>query len=188
MTSLSNISLSGGESYFDPLEDNKKAKLEKGKYNAHITKIDVTEEKIIQNVYCANIYNITVTIDKDNEKFGGREVRSNGVFHFLAPKDGDTFESQPSGNNKYYNLLKACGVECPTQEIDVNGEKRDVHMLPNMVSSLNQLEGKAIVATIGETKAFTNSEGNTITPMKVVWFETWEGGVDRDLVDEDLPF
>ena len=181
--------MTSNKSYYDPEGGKAMQKLIPGKYNAHITNVEVIEQKMIQN-YCANIYNITVTIDKNVDNFGGREVKSSGVFHFLAPQDGDSFENNASGNNKYYNLLKACGIECPTETISINdsGDTREVYMLPDLAESIGSFDGKALVAKVGETKPFTNSEGKTITPIKVVWFETWEGGVDRDLVDESIPF
>ena len=69
---------------------------------------------------------------------------------------------------------------------EIDGAKKEVYILPSI--ELSDLEGKAVLAKVGETKPFTNAEGKEITPIKANWFEPWEGGVNRDFVEESIPF
>ena len=143
MSSISDVGL-GGFSYYDPKQENKKVRFVKGQYLVNVVKVEITKGKMIKE-YCADIYNITLRVAKGNEvnnyakdgdtisgkEFIGQEIKSSGVFHFLSPSVTDSFKGNHGGNNKYYNLLKSCGVECETKELEVNGEMREVYVLPN---------------------------------------------------------
>ena len=101
-------SLDSKQSYFDPKEkEGPRERLWEGYYHGHITEMRVSRGITIKGKYSADIYNFTVEVhdhnkettlkNKDGEEksgadFVGREIKSNGVFNFLVPENGE-FES-----------------------------------------------------------------------------------------------
>ena len=203
MSSISELgSLTDKQSYFDPSEkEGPREKLWEGYYLGNITDMSVTEGVTIRGKHKADIYNFTVTVHKDNkdnthknksgdEKSGadfvGREIKSNGVFNFLVPENGE-FEANPGGNESFFRFCQAIGLDVPTKTIGEGDSAREVHMLPSSLSQSDCL-GKAVNCYVGATKPFTNNSGETITPMKVKLFQKWEGGETMNVLEDEVPF
>ena len=203
MASISELgNLDSKQSFYDPLEKEKpKTKLLEGNYYANITDMKVSSGITIRNKYSADIYNFTVTVHKENsnakyktkdgeesgEQFIGREIKSNGVFNFLVPSNGD-FEANPGGNESFFRFCQAIELKIPTKTIKAEDDvEREIHMLPTSLSKADCL-GKPVIVYVGKTKPFVNLEGETITPIKVKNFTKWDEGEKLNLVEDDVPF
>ena len=193
--------IDSNQSFYDPLEKERpKTKLLEGNYYGNITDMKLSKGITIRSKYSADIYNLTITVHKDNsnakyktkdgeedgEQFIGREIKSNGVFNFLVPSNGD-FEANPGGNESFFKFCQALDIKVPTKTIKSDDGDREVHMLPQKLEQSDCL-GKPVIVYVGKAKPFVNLEGETITPMKAKFFTKWEEGEKLNLVEDDIPF
>ena len=122
----------------------------------------------------------------DGNNYIGREVRSSGIFFFIAPDVGDDFEANPGGNRKYMDTVMALGVNCPDVEVDIDGEKKMVKSLPHL--DTNDFLGVPVLATIGLGKPWKGTDGVERKSFEVKTIDKWEEGEKVDVELEDLPF
>ena len=181
MANVSEIDIMTPSNYYDPKEDKSPQRLVAGKYKGHITQVQVNKRDIGGGKYMAKIFNFeTELID---EGFKGRKVWSTGIFYFLAPSNGDTFQANPGGNGRYLSLAKAVGIDCKEVEINVNGEKRMVSQLPDLTE--DDLLHKGVNVVVDFEKPWKNTEGETVKRLRVKSVTTWE---DAPVYDVDIPF
>ena len=196
--------LFGDEILFIPDNDKKKQQnsdwkrpLTKGEYLGHIK--DVSMREVSFNGYKATVYNYWVEVAKENDKMSyefqgeqytgqeyvGRNIKGLGVFKFLAPKEGDDFEANPSGNDKYLLFCKSIGAEVKKEERDIDGKKVTVEIMPSL--SEDDINGRPITAVVDRGKPYTNKNGKEINPWQVKFVKLWDEGEIRDF-KEEIPF
>jgi len=197
--------LFGDEILFIPDSDKKtsnknsdwKRPLTKGEYLGHIK--DITTREVSFNGYKAMVYNYFFEVSKENSvktytfkdeeysgsEYEGRTIKGSGVFKFLAPKKGDNFESNPSGNDKYLLFCKSIGVEVKREEREIGGKKVMVDIMPSL--SEDDIQGKPAVAVVGRGKPYTNKSGKEISPWEVKFVKSWDEGEQRDF-NSEIPF
>ena len=172
-------------------------------YRGHITDVKVMEVNV-KNRYKAKVYNFSVElaenkdrtylcVDKDTSEkkkvdgssFKGKKYKATGVFQFLNPKAGDTFEGNSGGNDKYLHLCTALGAKQDKVLVEIDGEEREIVRFPDLEDF--DLIGKPIDAFLN-THIWKNKEGESVKSLMVKSFKEWEDGETRDLEEEDLPF
>ena len=184
-------------SYYDPSQNRDVRLISDMTYPCHIKSVK-SNEVSVKGKYRAKVFNPTLEIDKEcsnmsfqddngNEvsgsSFVGRTLYGKGIFLFLEPEAGDKFESNPGGNAGYFAFCESIGIECPTIEIDVDGEKKEVKQLPTL--SDNDLIGKPLLGTVFTT-TYKDKDGNQKSSLKVMKFQKWEDGSAKDF--DDIPF
>ena len=185
--------------YYDPSQNKNVKLVAKQLYPSHITECKVAEVSV-RKKYKAKVFNFFVEIadavkdltfkdvsgkEVKGDSFAGRKVKGGGVFFFLNPSDGDDFESNPGGNDKYLHFCESLGIECPEVEVDIDGEKRMVKTLPEL--QVDDLIGKPLMSYI-DVAPWKDKEGNQKFSMNVKNFDKWTEGDSRDMAMEDLPF
>ena len=174
-----------------------KRPLNEGEYLGHIK--DVSTREVSFNGYKATVYNYWVEVAKENEKMNysfqgefydgsdyvGRNIKGLGVFKFLTPKEGDDFEANPSGNDKYLLFCKSIGVEIKKEERDMGGKKVTVEIMPSL--SEEDINGRPVTAVVGRGKPYTNKNGKEIKPWQAKFVKSWDEGEVRDF-NEEIPF
>jgi len=196
--------LFGDEILFIPDNDKKKEQnsdwkrpLTKGEYLGHMK--DVSTREVSFKGYKATVYNYFVEVAKENEsqsytfrdeqynggEYSGRSIKGLGVFKFLTPKEGDDFEANPSGNDKYLLFCKSIGAEIKKEEREIDGNKVTVEIMPNL--SEDDINGKPITAVVDRGKAYTNKQGREVSPWQVKFVRPWDEGEVRDF-SEEIPF
>ena len=192
-------------SYFDPSEVKENVRLVPGKYLGHISKATIKNDVKVRGSYMSNIYNYYLKIHKANAEnvymvddingepkehkgdvYEGKEVRSNGIFHFIAPTEFDEFKANPGGNKKYYELVKALDVPCNESEVEIEGKKKTIYELPSLDGS--DMIGKPIIATLNFGKPWKGDDGVERKTIEVKHAVLWEGGEVIDVELDDLPF
>ena len=196
--------LFGDEILFIPDNNKKKQQnsdwkrpLTEGEYLGHIK--DVSTREVSFNGYKATVYNYWVEVAKENnklmysfqgepyngEEYVGRNLKGLGVFKFMSPKEGDDFEANPSGNDKYLLFCKSIGVEVKREERDIDGQKVTVEIMPDL--SEDDINGRPVVAVVGRGKPYTNKSGKEVTPWQCKFVKSWDDGEIRDF-SEEIPF
>ena len=196
--------LFGDEILFIPDGNKKQAKnddwrrpLTDGEYLCHIK--DVTTSDVSFKGYKATVYNYWVEVAKENEKntytykdeeysgseYAGRPIKAVGVFKFLTPKEGDDFDANPSGNDKYLLFCKSIGVEVKKEDREIDGKKVTVEIMPSL--SEDDINGRPVTAVVGRGKPYTNKNGKEINPWQVKFVKTWGEGEIKDFTEE-IPF
>ena len=118
--------------YYDPKENTRVSLIPKQLYPMHIKTVQ-TREVDVKGKYKAKVYNIVYEIAEECSKhkymtengeingssFVGKEVYSTGIFMFLNPQAGDTFEANNGGNERYLRFCEVIKVACPEIEVDV---------------------------------------------------------------------
>ena len=185
--------------YYDPSQNKNVQLVAKQLYPSHITECKVAEVSV-KGKYKAKVFNFFVEIAEEvkdltfndplkgevkGNSFVGRRVKGGGVFFFLNPSEGDKFEANAGGNDKYLHFCESVGVECPEIEVDIDGEKKMVKTLPELEAS--DIVGKPIMSYI-DTAPWKDKQGNQRSSMNVKNFDKWSDGEIRDLEMEDLPF
>ena len=185
--------------YYDPSQNKNVSLVAKQLYPSHITECKVAEVSV-RKKYKAKVFNFFVEIAKEvksltfadasgkevkGDSFAGRRVKGGGVFFFLNPSEGDDFEANPGGNDKYLHFCESIGIECPEVEVEIDGEKRMVKTLPELEAS--DIIGKPMMSYI-DLAPWKDKEGNQRSSMNVKNFDKWSNGETRDLEMEDLPF
>tara|TARA_Y100000593_G_scaffold18640_1_gene37152 strand:- start:231 stop:839 length:609 start_codon:yes stop_codon:yes gene_type:complete len=202
MANVNDINISPTTQYYDAQQDTTSQPLiAKQIYPCHIKEVFIREVDV-KKKYRAKVYNITLEIADsiknesfDTEKgtvlggsFVGRKLYSTGVFFFLAPNNGDTFQANPGGNERYLKLCEAIGIDCPvvSMDVEVDGkvEKREVKSLPILTD--NDMIGKSIRGYL-DYAPYTDKDGNKKTSLKVKLFEPCDLP-DRDFAVDELPF
>ena len=177
----------------------------KGEYYGHITDVETREVNTHKGKHKALVFNYKLTIDEANEKqsytykwghteftakgseYVGQKIRACGVFKYLIPTDGDSFTSNPDGNKGYGYFCEALGIELPTVEKEINGEKVKVKSLPTITA--DDISGMPVVGVVGQGRPYTNANGKEITPWEVKFVKTWNGGTKKEVTtDADIPF
>jgi hypothetical protein len=123
--------------------------------------------------------------DYSGEEYVGRNIKGLGVFKFLTPKEGDDFEANPSGNDKYLLFCKSIGAEIKKEERDMGGEKVTVEIMPSL--SEEDINGRPITAVVDKGKPYTNKQGKEVKPWQVKFVKAWDEGEIRDF-NEEIPF
>lgn len=201
--------LGDGWTLYDESEDTtpKSVTMGPGLYPAHITKVEIVERDVLRK-FKAKIYNLTVVIaddaknrkykaksdgvdcEVDGSSFVGKEIRSQGVFKFLAPTSSDSFQANPGGNKKYMSMVEALGIKAESIEVEINGEKRNVKKLPDI--NEEDLLGKPMIAGVGFSKPWKGKDGKERQTLEVKSIRPWAEGTEIDLVptndDDDIPF
>ena len=115
MSSVSEINI-GDKShmnYYDPKENKQVSLIATQLYPMHAKKV-TTREVNVKGKYKAKVYNIIYRIAEECSQhkfstpngevngsvFVGKELYSTGIFMFLNPKPGDTFESNNGANER----------------------------------------------------------------------------------------
>lgn len=172
-------------------------------YKAHITDVKVMEVNV-KKKYKAKVYNFSVElaenkdrtyscVDKDTGErksvdgscFKGKKYKATGVFQFLNPQPGDTFEANSGGNDKYLHMCSALGATQEKVLVEIDGEEREVVRFPDLDEY--DLKGKPIDVFLNY-HVWKNREGESVKSLMVKSFKDWSDGEIRDLEEEDLPF
>ena len=174
-----------------------KRPLTKGEYLGHIK--DVSTREVSFNGYKATVYNYWVEVAKENEvmkytfrdeeyngsEYSGRNLKGLGVFKFLTPKEGDDFEANPSGNDKYLLFCKSIGVDIKKAEREIDGKKVTVEIMPSL--SEEDINGRTVTSVVGRGKPYTNKQGKEVNPWQVKFVKPWDEGEIRNF-NEEIPF
>ena len=184
--------------YYDPKQDKTAKLIEKTLYLGHV-KTCTVREVAVKGKYRAKVFNYSVELAKENDKetfhtsngtavdggaFVGREVWGTGVFFFLNPSEGDDFEANNGGNEVYLKFCEGLGIECPTTEIEVDGETRSVLTLPDLEPT--DAIGKPVKAYVDYAKV-RDKDGSYNPRLRVKSVVAWTDGEVKE-VDVDLPF
>ena len=193
-----------GFNFYDPSKNVGNIKPEpKQFYRGHICDVKVAEVNV-RKKYKAKVYNFYVELAANNDRtynvedadtlvkkqidgsaFKGKKYKAQGVFQFLVPGEGDKFEENSGGNDKYLHLCESINAANEKITVSIDGEDREVIKFPDLDAP--DLTGKPIDALLDNVK-WKNKEGNTITSINVKSFKIWEGGDSRDFELEDIPF
>ena len=175
-----------------------------GEYFGHITDVVTREVKTHKGQHKALVFNFSIKVADENAsqtytyKWGkdtleakgteyiGKKIRARGVFKYLTPKDGDTFTSNPDGNKSYSYFCEALGIELPTVEKEINGEKVKVKSLPTITTE--DITGMPVVGVVGKGRPYTNKNGKEVTPSEVKFVKAWAGGTKKEDTDAEIPF
>ena len=172
-------------------------------YKGHIKDV-VVKEVNVKGKYKAKVYNFSVELSDNADRtyscvekesgqrkqisgktFQGKTYKATGVFQFLNPKKGDTFEANSGGNDRYLHLCESVGAKNEKVLVEIDGEEREIVRFPDL--NEYDLKGKPIDALLNYHN-WKNRDGDSIKSLMVKAFKEWEGGEDRDLEVEDLPF
>lgn len=175
-----------------------------GEYYGHIADVESREVNTHKGKHKAIVFNYSLHVAEENAnqtykyKWGkdeleakgteyvGKKIRACGVFKYLVPKDGDTFTSNPDGNKSYGYFCEALGIELPTVEKEINGEKVKVKSLPTITKE--DITGMPIVGVVGKGRPYTNKNGKEVTPSEVKFVKVWSGGTKKEGNDAEIPF
>ena len=194
-----NIGEQSNMHYYDPKENEFVSLVPKQLYPMHAKKVD-TRTVDVKGKYKAKVHNIIYEIAEEcgqktfltdrgevnGASFVGKEVYSTGIFMFLNPQAGDTFEANNGGNERYLRFCEVIKVACPEIEVDVDGSKKMVKSLPHLETS--DFVGVPVYATLGLGKAWKGSDGIERKSFEVKSIDKWEKGVKIDVELEELPF
>ena len=196
------------EALFIPSEDTTRTHVPKveGDYLGHIIETETLVREFKTNDgrnVKARIFNYKVEVAHDNAKleytfkdrngdehttsgepYVGWKIKARGIFRFLEPVDGDTFESNSENNVAYLRFCQALGLTIETTKREVKGKTLDVQILPTLEES--DINGKPVVAVVGRDKDWINSDGQTMPSFRVKYVKLWKDG--KRLATDDLPF
>ena len=192
-----NIGEKSNMHYYDPKENKYVSLIPKQLYPVHAKKVE-TKIVDVKGKYKAKVYNIVYEIAEECSKktfitdtgeisgssFVGKKVYGTGIFMFLNPKAGETFESNNGANERYLRFCETIRVDCPEIEVDVDGEKRMVKQFPELTES--EIKGSPLLGFV-DTQEYVQ-DGQTKISYKVKEFSRWSDGKKKDLGLADLPF
>tara|TARA_R100000781_G_scaffold5571_1_gene6177 strand:+ start:164 stop:775 length:612 start_codon:yes stop_codon:yes gene_type:complete len=178
-------------------KDDWKRPLTEGEYLGHLK--DITTREVSFKGYKATVYNYFFEVAKENgiksytfkdeeysgSEYVGRTIKGSGVFKFLTPKEGDDFEANPSGNDKYLLFCKSIGIPVKQEEREIDGKKIKVEIMPSL--SEEDIVGKPAIGVVGRGKPYTNKNGKEIKPWYVKFVKSWDEGEIKDFTEE-IPF
>tara|TARA_R100001594_G_scaffold10538_1_gene24719 strand:+ start:1323 stop:1922 length:600 start_codon:yes stop_codon:yes gene_type:complete len=199
MSSISEINI-GDKShmnYYDPKENQQVSLVAKQLYPMHAFKV-TTREVNVKGKYKAKVYNVIYRIAEEcsqhkfdtpngevsGSAFVGKELYSTGIFMFLNPKPGDTFEPNNGANERYLRFCETMEVDCPQIVLEIDGEERRVNQFPELKDS--DILGKPIMGFI-DIEEYVK-DGETRKSYKVKDFTSWSDGKVKDFAMDDLPF
>ena len=116
------------------------------------------------------------------QSFIGKKVYGSGIFMFLNPQAGDTFEANNCANERYLRFCETLKKDCPEIEVDIDGEKRMVKQFPEL--SNTEMIGKPIMGFI-DIEEYTDKDGKEKMSYKVKDFTEWADGKEKEA---ELPF
>ena len=200
------------EALFFPSEDGETrdeyVPMVEGEYHGHITETRTLTREFTKEGRSmkARIFNFKVTIAPENknnhytihksghdpkevtgEHYVGKNIVADGVFRFLEPTDGDTFESNSAGNKKYLLFCQSLGMEIPTEDRTINGTTVKVQLLPDVQE--DDLDGTPVVAVVGRGQDWTDDTGKNRPSYRVKFTKRWEHGKRlATTTTNDLPF
>ena len=121
------------------------------------------------------------------EPYVGWTVSARGVFRFLEPEEGDTFESNSENNVAYLRFCQALGLTIETTKREVNGKTIDVQVLPTLTES--DINGLPVIAVVGRDKDWINDDGETMPSFRAKFVKLWKDGKRlAQSTTNDLPF
>ena len=121
------------------------------------------------------------------EPYVGWTVSARGIFRFLEPGEGDTFESNSENNVAYLRFCQALGMTIETTQREVNGKTIDVQVLPTLTE--HDINGRPVIAVVGRDKDWVNDEGETMPSFRAKFVKLWkEGKALATTTKHDLPF
>ena len=197
MTSINEINIGENNTmhYYDPKENSSVNLIPKQLYPMHV--IDVKTRTVdVRGKYKAKVYNIIYEIAKEcgektfitdkgeisGQSFIGKKVYGSGIFMFLNPQAGDTFEANNGANERYLRFCETLKIDCPEIEVDIDGEKRMVKQFPEL--SNTEMIGKPIMGFI-DIEEYTDKDGKEKMSYKVKDFTEWADGKEKEA---ELPF
>ena len=195
VTETINIGETTNMHYYDPKDNEYVSLIPKQLYPMHCKKVDIRTVDV-KGKYKAKVYNIVYEIAEECAKmtfladqgeangapFVGKQVYGNGIFMFLNPQKGDTFEANNGANERYLRFCETISIECPEIEVNIDGEIRMVKQFPELTE--NDILGKPIHGFI-DTQEYVK-DGETKISYKVKDFSVWKEGKVKNL--DDLPF
>ena len=195
VTETINIGETTNMHYYDPKDNEYVSLIPKQLYPMHCKKVDIREVNV-KGKYKAKVYNIVYEIAEECAKktflsdqgeangspFVGKQVYSTGIFMFLNPQAGDTFEANNGANERYLRFCETISVDCPEIEVNIDGEIRMVKQFPELTK--DDIIGKPLNGFI-DTQEYMK-DGETKISYKVKDFSIWKEGRLKNL--DDLPF
>jgi len=204
--------LNNKESYFVPESKKKSSNVApnvRGEFYGHLQNATMKEVSWARDgkKYKAIVYNYEFIIDGANESqsytytsytddkemtasgkdYIGRSYRSNGIFRFLEPEEGDDFVSNSEGNKSYFRFCETLNVDIEKKVVQMDGQDVEVKVLPSL--STSEINGKPAIAIIDKGKPYTTQDGKERTPYLVKFIKTWEGGEAKSMEAGDaIPF
>ena len=186
----------------------RKTGLVEGEYLGHITNARSIVRPVLGK-FKARIYNFDVIVAPENkgmsyqyeditgkhvtltgEQFIDRKLIAKGVFKFLDPQEGDTFEGNPTENNKYTRFCETVGLTLTEETRTIDGKETTVRLLPTLTPE--QMLGRPVTAILRKVKdKWTNNKGETMHySWRVTYVKLWENGQVREMTvnEDDLPF
>ena len=199
MTSINEINIGEKSNmhYYDPKENEYVNLVPKQLYPMYAKDIG-TRLVDVKGKYKAKVYNIVYEIAEECGKktfntergevngasFVGKIVYGTGIFMFLNPQAGDTFEANNGANERYLRFCETIKVACPETEVEIDGEKRMVKQFPELTE--DDIKGSPILGFV-DTQQYIK-DGETKTSYKVKDFSEWHDGKKKDFELADLPF
>ena len=163
---------------------------EEGKYQARIYNFDV----IVADENRGMTYqyeDITGKhIEVSGEQFVDKKLMAKGVFKFLDPQEGDTFEGNPTENHKYSLFCETLGVHPEEETRTIDGKETTVKLLPLLTEE--QMLGRPVTAILKKVKdKWVNNKGETMHySWRVSFVKPWTQGSVKtmEVNKDDLPF
>ena len=163
---------------------------EEGKYQARIYNFDVivADENRGMTYQYEDITGKHIEIS--GEQFVDKKLMAKGVFKFLDPQEGDTFEGNSTENHKYSLFCETLGVHAEEETRTIDGKETTVKLLPLLTEE--QMLGRPVTAILRKVKdKWVNNKGETMHySWRVSYVKPWtEGSVKTMEVNkDDLPF
>ena len=194
------------QSYYTPKEKKDTIPITEGDYLCHITEVD---SKIldVQGKYKARLYSYTVEVAEENKNMDYNYTEINGdkkhtkgtpyvgkkffgkLWRFVEPKEGDSFESNSGGNTGYLRFCETIDVDCPKETKEIDGQKVDVQLLPNLSSE--DLLGQPVTAFVALGKPWTSKDGERRQYYECKFCKKWDSGKKKAITGgsgNDIPF
>jgi len=188
--------------------ESKRTGLVEGEYLGHIA----NARSIIRPVlgkFQARIYNFDIIVADENrgmtyqyeditgkhveisgEQFVDKKLMAKGVFKFLDPQEGDTFEGNPTENHKYSLFCETLGVHSEEVTRTIDGKETTVKLLPLLTEE--HMLGRPVTAVLRKVKDnWVNNKGETMHySWRVSYVKPWTQGSIKTMTvnKDDLPF
>ena len=163
---------------------------EEGKYQARIYNFDVivADENRGMTYQYEDITGKHIEIS--GEQFVDKKLMAKGVFKFLDPQEGDTFEGNPTENHKYSLFCETLGVHPKEETRTIDGKETTVKLLPLLTEE--QMLGRPVTAILKKVKdRWVNNKGETMHySWRVSYVKPWTQGSVKtmEVNKDDLPF
>ena len=159
-----------------------------GEYKGHITDITMREVDTHGGKHKATVYNGWFVVADENGKCQGKKIKIAGMFRYHEPKEGDSFEANPTYNKKYTYFCETIGKTLKAEEREIDGQTVTIKILPAL--SEDDMIGKALTAVVSEGQDWKNQEGQTLKGYEVKFFKRWAEGTDLVMKKDtdEIPF